>query len=136
MWWKRLNLFLFTCLTYQHPCVDVQDFKRGTKQRGFAKGCLIISMTFMNFPKPEVIFQDFSRPGKRKWNSMTFPGFPWLDTPCILHFTNCIFWRKNYYLIANTMKYAFIYLNLSIIQTMSIPHSSEYQGTTVHKTYL
>ena len=26
-------------------------------------------------------FHDFSRPGQ-KWNSMTFPSFPWLDTPC------------------------------------------------------
>ena len=29
----------------------------------------------MNFPKPGVNFHDFSRPGKEKWSSMTFPGF-------------------------------------------------------------
>ena len=35
------------------------------EQRRFAKGCLLISMTFMNVPKPGVNFHDFSRPGKK-----------------------------------------------------------------------
>ena len=63
-------------------------FKRGTEPCCFARGCLIICMTFMNFPKPGVKFHVFSRPRKRKWNSMTFPGFPWLDTPCIHYQSN------------------------------------------------
>ena len=35
--------------------------------------------TFQNL-ECRVNFHDFSRPGNKKWNSMTFPGFPWLDT--------------------------------------------------------
>ena len=49
-------------------------FKRGTKPCSFCKRMPYISMPFMNFPKPGVKFHDFSRPGKRNWNSMTFPG--------------------------------------------------------------
>ena len=81
----KLNLVLFSYWTYPYPSLSwCAGFQKGPELCGFARGCLIISMTFMNFPKPPVKFHDFSRPGKRKWNSMTFPGFPWLDTPCLI----------------------------------------------------
>ena len=75
---EKINLFLFACWTYQYFCNDVQE----PTPHGFARGWLLISITFLNFPKPGVKFHIFSRPGKRKCNSMTFPGFAWLDTPC------------------------------------------------------
>ena len=76
MRWKTLNLFLFSCWTYQYPCVDVQDLTEEPNRTVFQEDAS------MSFPKPGVKFHDFSRPGKRKLNSVTFPGFPWLDTPC------------------------------------------------------
>ena len=64
----------FDLITKMYPCIEMLDERK--EQCRFAKRCLLISRTFMNFPKPGVIFHDFSRPGKRKSNSMTFPGFP------------------------------------------------------------
>ena len=45
------------------PCIEMLDERK--QQCCFAKGCLLISMTFKDFPKPGVNFHDFSRPGKK-----------------------------------------------------------------------
>ena len=63
----------FDLITYMYPCIEMLDERK--EQCHFARGCLLISMTFYEFSKPGVNFHDFSRPGKEKWNPMTFPGF-------------------------------------------------------------
>ena len=71
MWWKRLNLFRFSCWTYQYPCVEKQYLKEEPNHA-------VSQETTLQFPRLLCFFQNLES------NSMTFPGLekeneiPWL----------------------------------------------------------
>ena len=56
-----------------YPCIEMLDERK--EQHCFARGCLLISMTFYEFSKPGVNFHDFSRPEKNKMEFHDFSRF-------------------------------------------------------------
>ena len=94
---KYIVIFTLDITIFMWLCAG---FKRWAETCSFTRGCLMISMTFMNFPKPGVKFHDFSRPGKRNEIPWLFQVFhDWI------HPANNPVWAFNY-------NFTFIVLNL------------------------